>query len=367
MHSQATDGPTARPATDEKMAQRRVIQIIHSPDPGGVLALANTIAAGLARHGFKVETLFLTPRPGASLLTKLIGARSTLKQLRRNRDAAVISYQSGPSIIAALANQLGPGRTLIVHQTTVPSATSAPVRMLSALFGTFGLYPVNVVNTAFTRSEFDHYPASYRRRLELIEHGVEPPRLTLSRSDLLRTLAIPENERVLLNTGRLADQKGQDTIVRALVDLPGWHFVIAGEGERRSELERLARDLGVHHRLHLLGALPYEQVVQYYGIADIFVFPSLHETFGISAVEAAMLGVPTIAADITVLREVLTIDGETPVAFVAPGDVPAWVEAVKGMSDAPTQPALLKSFGERLAQRYSTDRMIDAYVRLLSC
>jgi glycosyltransferase involved in cell wall biosynthesis len=289
-----------------------------------------------------------------------------LKQLARSPDAAVISYQSGPSIIAALSNLLGPRDTLIVHQTTVPAATRTPVRLLSGLFGTIGLYPVNVVNTAFTRSEFDRYPAAYRRRLTLIEHGVAPPRVTVARAETLRRYAIPEGERILLNTGRLADQKGQDTIVRALVDLPGWRFVIAGEGERRHDLERLARDLGVQDRLQLLGALPYEEVVQLYGIADVFVFPSHHETFGISAVEAAMLGIPTLAADITVLREVLTIDGETPVQFVAPDDVSGWVEAVTAWSDTPPAPAFLESFGERLTRRYSTDRMIDAYVELLS-
>jgi glycosyltransferase involved in cell wall biosynthesis len=107
-------------------------------------------------------------------------------------------------------------------------------------------------------------------------------------------------------------------------------------------------------------------VAELYGIADIFVFPSLHETFGISAVEAAMLGIPTIAADIPVLREVLTLEGKSPIRFVAPGDAPAWASAIRALSLAPPGDGLLHSFGERLAQRYSTERMIDAYVELLS-
>ncbi|WP_300972958.1 glycosyltransferase family 4 protein [Sphingomonas sp. LHG3406-1] len=352
----------ARPAAEKG----RVIQLIHSPDPGGVLALANSIADGLERHDLPVETLFLTPAPGVPLAAKLKGALRMVRRLIADRDAAVIAYQAGPSIVAALANLVARRERLLIHQTTIPSATKAPVRWLGALLGTVGLYPVNIVNTVFTKGEFDDYPAAYRRRLLLIEHGVDRPAIRAARADTLRRYGIPAEGRILLNTARLVEEKTQDTIIRALVDLPDCRLVVAGTGDRRARYERLAASLGVADRVHLLGALPYGEVVELYGIADQFVFPSLHETFGISAVEAALLALPTIVADIKVLREVLTIDGETPVRFVAPRDVAGWVAAIRTFVDSPPPEAERRRFADRLARRYSTERMIDAYVALLS-
>lgn len=343
----------------------RVIQLIHSPDPGGVRALAESIASGLEQHGWSVDTLFLTPAPGLPLSAKLKGAMKILRRLVADREAAVITYQAGPSIVAALSRLVARRPRLVVHQTTVPSATAAPVRWLSAFLGTAGLYPVNVVNTFFTQAEFADYPAAYRRRLLLIEHGVERPVLRASRQETLRHHGVPAEGRILLNTGRLVEEKTQDTIIRALPDLPDCRLVVAGTGDRRASLEQLAASLGVADRVHLLGALDYGEAVELYGAADLFVFPSLHETFGISAVEAALLGLPTIVADIAVLREVLTIDGATPVRFVAPRDVTGWVAAMREFIDNPPPEGTRQAFADRLAARYSTERMIDAYVALL--
>lgn len=343
----------------------RVVQVIHSPDPGGVLALADSVAAGLARHGFASETIFMTPRPGMSFAEKLKGAASLARRLMREPGTAVIAYQAGPSIVASLAGLLAGRRRTIIHQTTVPSATKAPVRWTSALLGTLGLYPVNVVNTAYTGDQFGRYPEAYRRRIKLIEHGVERPTVRQTRSQTLAKHAIPDDRRILLNTARLDDQKNQSVLVRALVALPDCRLVVAGDGQDRAAIEALAESLGVADRLHLLGALPHAEALELYGAADLFVFPSVHETFGISAVEAALLGLPTLVADIAVLREVLTIAGHSPVTFLDPDDSDAWARAIRKRIDAPLARTELDRFAAALGERYAPARMIDAYVALL--
>lgn len=346
--------------------QRRVLQLLHSPDPGGVLALAQSIERGIAPQGFDMETLFLTSKPNLSARDKITGSLAAAGRILRGKHDVVMAYQALPSIVIGLAGLLARSPKVIVHQTTVASETWAPVRWLSAALGWLGLYHANIVNTAYTRSLYDKYLPRYRRHLQLIEHGVETPRVTQPRDVTLQRYCIPDDGQILVNTGRLVDQKNQDVLIRALASLPGCRLVVAGEGERRAEWTALAAELGVADRVHLLGALPHDEALQLYGAADLFVFPSVHETFGISAVEAVLLGVPTLVGDIQVLREVLTINGESCAAFINPRDVDAWVQHLRSWCEQPPERSKLQAFAARLARRYSEERMVQAYVDLLN-
>lgn len=345
---------------------RRILQILNSPDPGGVLALSHGLARGLEPLGFAVDTTFVAPYANLSALTKVKGSVAVLWRIATGGHEALIAYQPWPSVLVGLAGLLVPWKRRIVHQTTMSDEIQAPVRRLGRLLGSVGLYPVNIVNSASTRSTFASYPSSYRRHLKLVEHGVERPSVTRPRRLTLERHGIPDGRKILLHTGRLSEEKNQATIIRALVELPDCRLVVAGEGDCREELTALAQELGVADRVHLLGAMPHHEAVQLYGIADLFVFPSLHETFGISAVEAALLGIPSLVSDIPTLREVLTVEGRSPVAFIAPTNVEVWTEHLRRWCEQPPEQAALNEFADQVGRRYSEQRMIEAYVELLN-
>jgi len=349
----------------EKALRLRVLQIIHSPDPGGVLALSHDIAGGLNQAGCTVDTCFVAPRAGMSRVAKLRGLVRIAWRMAFGGYHTVIAYQAAPSIMVGLAGLLVRSPNRIVHQTTIPPATSAAARRLDRVIGTLGLYPVNIVNTVSTQNEFADYPAAYRKRLLLIEHGVRKPEVTAGREETLRRHGIPDDGKILLNTGRLVEDKGQATIIRALPGLPGVRLVVAGEGEERQSYQQLARELGVADRVHLLGALPHEQSVQLYGAADLFVFPTKNETFGISAVEAVLLELPTIVTDLAVLNEVLRVDGRSLVGFVRQDDVSAWQSAITTWLERPPPRSELAAFGAGIERKYSPERMVAGYVELV--
>src|ERR1700691_6028443 len=140
----------------------------------------------------------------------------------------------------------------------------------------------------------------------LIERELDAPAPTRSRNQTRTRFDLPAAAPVLLNIGRLAAQKNQDVLIRALACLPQAHLVIAGSGPEHETFHELAVTLGVDDRVHMLGPLPADDIADLYGAADLFVFPSTWETFGLAAVEAAMVGVPIVAADLPVLREVLS-------------------------------------------------------------
>lgn len=78
-------------------------------------------------------------------------------------------------------------------------------------------------------------------------------------------------------------------------------------------------EFGLRGRLHLVGEVSPARIYEFLAAGDACAFSSLTETFGLAAVEAAIAGLPVVARDLDVLREVLTTrDGEAAPLFVRP-------------------------------------------------
>lgn len=339
----------------------RILQIIHDRDCGGVQKLAGIIEDGLASHRVCVETVYLYPRAGLPIYQKPAHALRMARRIRRGGFDALLVYRSTASILACIAAAFTGCRLRIVHQTGMPRETAWPLRLTDMLAGTLGLYSANIVNSVAAWTEFAGYPARYRRAMILIEHGFEPPAPTRRRAETRHDFDLPASQPILLNVGRLAAQKNQDLLIRALACLPQAHLVLAGAGPEQASYHELAVTLGVDDRLHLLGALPADAIADLYAAADLFVFPSTAETFGLATIEAAMAGLPIVAADLPVLREALRGDGAPPVAFVKSDDLEGWIAAIGRALAAPAaRPALAGA----LCRKYSRQRMIESYLSL---
>ena len=75
-------------------------------------------------------------------------------------------------------------------------------------------------------------------------------------------------------------------------------FASPAQAAEVARLEELAQKLGVAESLILQGAKPQEDLPLYYSAADLFALPSRYESFGMTAVEAAACGLPTLAFDV---------------------------------------------------------------------
>lgn len=108
-----------------------------------------------------------------------------------------------------------------------------------------------------------------------------------------------KKEKIILIVGRLHPQKAHhvllDTFAKIHPDTPDWSLVIVGEGTLRHALEEQSQKLSIAERVHFMGAQnnPYE----FYGRAQIFVLPSLHEGTPNSLLEAMSCGVAPIISD----------------------------------------------------------------------
>jgi glycosyltransferase involved in cell wall biosynthesis len=343
-----------------------ILQILHDCERGGIVTLASMIEEGLAAHGITVETAYLFPGPGLSSLAKLSCAGRMARRIFRGGFDALIAYQPTASILVGAIGRLQGCPLRIVHQTSAPWATSHPVRLVDKIVGALGLYSVNVANSFATRAEFAGYPDRYQRSMKLIEHGFDLTAPKLSREEARGQFQLPVDAPVVLNVGRLVPQKNQDVLIRAMAMIPGVHLALAGDGLNGPIYRVLAHDLKVTDRVHFLGARSSDDIANLYRASDLFVFPSIWETFGLAAVEAAMAGLPMVVADLPVLREVLSVDAQRPVSFVHPHDVEGWTQAICASLDERPSRRALDGFSSAISRKYSRERMIQNYLDVLN-
>jgi glycosyltransferase involved in cell wall biosynthesis len=104
-------------------------------------------------------------------------------------------------------------------------------------------------------------------------------------------------DRTAVFAGNLLPLKGLSLAMRALADLPGWRFVLAGSGPDERRLRRLAGRYGVADRVRFLGRVPRSRVLELLASCDVFLFPSLRDDAGWAVAEAVRAGIPVVCLD----------------------------------------------------------------------
>jgi len=110
---------------------------------------------------------------------------------------------------------------------------------------------------------------------------------------------IPEDSPVVLFCAKLQPWKRPQDALQAFIkaNVPDSYLVFAGEGPLRSQLEAEAKALGIIERVRFLGFVNQSQLPSVYRSADLFVFPSEYEPFGVVVNEAMLCGCPVVVSD----------------------------------------------------------------------
>lgn len=223
-------------------------------------------------------------------------------------------------------------------------------------FGARGLLPRIVTRWAYQQADclvaVSCFTEQYIRRVgivpslcHVIPNGADDGRFGIVPTESierLRETLPPEVRRILVTVGHVTPRKGQETVIRALPRIiaacPDTHYFMIGLPAIKSQLERLADELGVAEHVHFLGRLGGEQVVQWLNLCDVFVMTSKHtedgdfEGYGIAVVEAALCGKPSVVSNDSGLVEAV-VDGETGIA-VPQGDPTATADAILSLIGA---------------------------------
>lgn len=163
------------------------------------------------------------------------------------------------------------------------------------------------------------------------------------------------DEKIVFFVGRLVREKGVDLLIeaipRVLQAYPGVKFVIAGKGPALEHLKGRAAQLGVSHKVYFTGYIDDATRNGLYKCAEVAVFPSLYEPFGIVALEAMAAKVPVVVSDVGGLGEVVRDDLGVK---VAPGDVDSLAGGILKVLQNPRLGAVLRENGYReVTMRYN--------------
>ena len=113
---------------------------------------------------------------------------------------------------------------------------------------------------------------------------------------------------IVLFVGSLIPRKGAKTLIEAVSQLKqtrkDLNVLIIGEGSQKSELERLIYEKDIETKISILGSIPQQDLTNYYNAADLFVLPSVSESFGLVFIEAMLCGCPIVGSP-DVLLELL--------------------------------------------------------------
>ena len=125
-------------------------------------------------------------------------------------------------------------------------------------------------------------------------------------------LGINKESKVLLTIGGLVKVKGQRYLIEAVKELfatqPQILCYVIGGGPLEVKLRKLIKEVNLEKKIILLGHLPHEEINMWMNSCDVFVLPSLSESFGIVQLEAFACGKPVVATKNEGSRQVITSD-----------------------------------------------------------
>ncbi len=221
---------------------------------------------------------------------------------------AVVATKWSPEGHAYLLARLG-GRVPLVlmgHGREYLPEAGRPIRALAqgaVLRAARGA----IVCSRFTATQMEAAGVA-PERIRVVHPGIDPAEFAVPADleDARRRLAWPEGP-TLLTVARLVRRKGVDTVIDALPriaeSVPDVSYVVLGGGPEEGRLRRQAEELGVSHRLRMLGAASDADRTAALHLCTVFVMPSRDlpseppEGFGIVYQEANLCGKPVIGAD----------------------------------------------------------------------
>ncbi len=171
-------------------------------------------------------------------------------------------------------------------------------------------------------NHFEHVVFCTRtHQRDFLAHGLRPPTTVISNGvdiqrysplktpgeDVELRLHLPEGPRIL-SVGRLMKDKKLDILLRAMrvvCDQHPAHLLVVGRGSEHPRLKYLARQLGIEPYIHLLGYVPEQDLPALYRASQLFAIPSLVEVQSLPALQAAVTGLPIVAANSAALPELV--------------------------------------------------------------
>lgn len=199
-------------------------------------------------------------------------------------------------------------------------------------------------------------------KISVVWNGVDPDRYnpaSVKKEDAAQIrvkYGIPEGWNMLLFVGRLAWVKGVRNLLQAmpmiLKDFPNTKLVILGKGEEQNDIIETAERLNIKNNVvYRFDFVSEQERILHYAAADVCVFPSTYEPFGIVSLEAMAMAKPIVvgARGVVGFKEQVINGGSDQNGVHINGEDPA--DIAWGIKETLKNPDLAKSWGENGRQR----------------
>ncbi|HLV08894.1 MAG TPA: glycosyltransferase family 4 protein [Halanaerobiales bacterium] len=147
----------------------------------------------------------------------------------------------------------------------------------------------------------------------VVSNGVDEEKYRTESSSSFRNQYASPDEKIVFYVGRIVREKGIQVLIHSVPEIlkahPNTKFVISGKGSFLDQLREQASYLGIAERIYFTGFVDDETRNKLYRVADVAVFPSLYEPFGIVALEAMVTRTPVLVSNVGGLAEFVN-DGE---------------------------------------------------------
>jgi len=182
------------------------------------------------------------------------------------------------------------------------------IRALRERF-TFGLTDRIITVSEENRAEKIRLLKVSPDKIVTIHNGVDPDEFsgTIQTDYLRKELRINKDDLVVGNVGRLAYEKGQNYLLHAAAnivnEIPRAVFLVVGEGDKKSDLMKMAREMGLDNKVIFTGFR--RDIKNILALIDVLALPSLDEGNPMVIIEAMMLGKPVVASKLPCLEEII--------------------------------------------------------------
>jgi len=173
-------------------------------------------------------------------------------------------------------------------------------------------------------------------------------------------LGLPERVPLALFVGDIrVTRKNLDTVLHALVEVPGLHLAVVGS-TAGSPYPQLARQLRLSSRVHFLGYR--RDVPRLMRAADLFIFPSRYEPFGLVVLEAMASGLPVVTAVTTGAAGL--VSAECGIVMDDPNDTGTLVAAFRQLTQNPESRSRMGQAARAVAEQHGWQQMGKQYLQV---
>lgn len=292
---------------------------------GGAERVLAEVTSGLAEQGHRMSILtydrpngksFYPLSPSISRISLSIGGvgqRSSIwETLLRMFALRRKIVESSPDIVVGFMHSMFIPLSIALAGTRIPVIASEHIGVEHYKYHPFEylllqltpyLTKKTVVISEKLRNGFNDH---LKKHMTVISNPVCVPKINVE-----GRIDSGPSQKVILSVGRLVPQKDHKTLVEAysalIDDFPDWKLRIFGDGELRAELEAQVRNLKLEKCIQISSTIP--DIGKEYLRAQIFVVPSLYESFGLATAEALVCGLPALGfADCPGTNEVIKHD-----------------------------------------------------------